>query len=581
MKKKSDPRPSLNKNESSMIRDMKLNAPNVRNFSRIFESSQHTWGFWQRTFPEELDWDSGCTKKKQVTDLQHLFYTALHSDDIVKVVKMMLCLALQLQQLPPNFSLDGVTGTNCGLALQDFYMATIGTILHSDEGLARSLDGLECMLLQCEFYINLGNLRKVWMITRRAVTFAQLLQLHQQAPDQSTDLAIRGECVWQQIWQLDRGFSLILGLPYSVPEYQCSYPAGSDQNLGQPAETRFLCRLGVIMGHIIDRNQNDGQMTYSTTLSIDEELEDCKRMMPDEWWKSSHYYHSSPDLHFHTYSAKVRFLNVRKLLHLPFLLKSYENNRYSESRQAILDCSREMIVAINSLRDEKNPVLKRCDMADFLAFSAALTLVIDLLARQRPRVPHDLPQDKKDWQMVHCAMQDLRRSSQMASCIIAGQSAKVLEDLYTAYQHDFKTVDFHSPATDPAASRPFEVDIPFFGKVSIRRLQGRGDWHSDQQSGEGNTSTPSDPPPTPPSDLQNGHHQTSHTTDSLDSNAFDPFFDPVLSSDSSLYPYTTDLVTQPWQQGGDSEDWMSMFDAGALENWSWFPNDGEDRNFLC
>lgn len=568
--KKPDSRHSLDKNESQMLRDMKLRAPNVRTFSKIFESSQHIWAFWQRMFREELDWGPTCAKEKQVAALQHLFYTTLHSDDTVRVVKVTLCLALQLQQLPPKFSLGTGTGTDYGLALQDFYMTTIGTILHSDEGLVRSLDGLECLLLQCEFYINLGNLRKVWMITRRAVTFAQLLQLHQKVPGQSTDLATRGKGVWQQIWQLDRGFSLILGLPYSVPEYQCSYPAGSAWALGRPNEERFLCRLAVIMGHIIDRNQTDGKMTYSTTLSLDEELDECKRMMPDEWWNSSHDYHSSPDHIFHTYSAKLRFMNIRKLLHLPFLLRSYENNRYSESRQAILDCSREMIAAINSLRDEKNPVLKRCDMADFLAFSAALTLVIDLLARHRPRLPHDLLQDKKDWQLVHSAMHDLRRSSQVASCMVAGQSAKVLEDLCATYQHDFKTVDFHSATTGPA-SRPFEVDIPFFGKVSIRRLQGR-DRQSDQQPGS--TS----------SDLQKDHHHhTPHTTtdSSWDSSAFDPFIDPILSSDSSLYPYTTDLAAQPWQQGGVNEDWTSMFDSSMLENWIWLPNDEEDRTYPC
>ena len=359
-----------------------------------------------------------------------------------------------------------------------------------------------------------------------------------------------------------------------MPEYQCSYPAGSAWALGRPTEERFLCRLGVIMGHIIDRNQNDSKITYSITLSLDEELDDCSRIMPDDWWNSSHDPDSSPDQIFHTYSSKLRFLNVRKLLHLPFLLKSYENNRYSESRHAILDCSREMITAINNLRDEKNPVLKRCDMADFLGFSAALTLVIDLLARHHPRIPHDLLQDRMDWRLVHRAMHDLRRSSQVASCMVAGQSAKVLEDLCAAYQHDFKTVDFHSMTTTGPTSRPFEVDIPFFGKVSIRRLQGR-DSQPDQQS----ASTP------PPADHPNGHHQTPHTTiDSSswdNSSAFDPpFIDPVLSSDSSLYPYTADLVAQPWQQGGMNEDWTTMFDASMLENWVWFPNDDEENDIL-
>ena len=103
-------------------------------------------------------------------------------------VKVVLCLALHIQQLPTDLD-----STKIGLVvplhdLQATYMAAAESMLASGEGFAGTVGGVECMILQSNYYINLGNLRKVWPIVRRAVSLAQLLDLQHK-----TDAEIRPE----------------------------------------------------------------------------------------------------------------------------------------------------------------------------------------------------------------------------------------------------------------------------------------------------------------------------------------------------------------------------------------------------
>jgi hypothetical protein len=115
-------------------------------------------------------------------------------------------------------------------------------------------------------------MRKLWLIVRRAVGFARLQYVQENTND-------RYQKIWSELWQLDRGFSLILGLPYTCPESLLPQRTGLEA---------FLCHLGTIGGHIIERNlDRSKKMTYSITMKIDEEIEECKNMMPQSWWTST------------------------------------------------------------------------------------------------------------------------------------------------------------------------------------------------------------------------------------------------------------------------------------------------------
>jgi hypothetical protein len=123
-----------------------------------------------------------------------------------------------------------------------------------------------------EFYINIGNMLKLWLIVRRPVSLAQLLGVQE-------SINGRYQKIWSELWQLDREFSLILGLPDTCPKSLLPQRTGLEA---------FLCHLGTIGGHIIERNlDHSKKMTYSITMKIDEEMEECNNMMPQSWWTST------------------------------------------------------------------------------------------------------------------------------------------------------------------------------------------------------------------------------------------------------------------------------------------------------
>ena len=412
--------------------------PSMKDLTAILIQGHHSWKVWLQAFPEQLIHKLSGTRDEQAITLCGLIYSSLHSADRALVAKIVLCTLLQIQQLPRGSSCaDPVLQQNC--------LDSADSLLASDEGLAGTPDGLECMLLQAEYYINLANLRKVWFIFRRALNLAQMLGLHQVLDDANAQLMQRRKELWMQLWQMDRGFSMILGLPCATSDTQ--YPVV----LLEMHEELFLRDLGVVMGRIIARNQNHSQMTYAVTLAIDEELEECKELMPPSWWEPRQRNSTSSDVVFPEYSKKIRFYTTRKLLHLPFMLKAYTDRRYEGSRIATLKASKATIGDFQALRDERLLARKMCEMADFEAFCAAMTIVVDLVSR------HPRDDEESDWQIILDVANDRNRASYEVNCSVAAKGAQVLKDLYDSRSHSI------------SSNSSLELDIPYFGKIRIRQ----------------------------------------------------------------------------------------------------------------
>ena len=542
------------KHDHEILQTLKLHMPNVKEMSSILRSGQFSLGIWRSTYPEELGTRLDNARGDPNTTLQDHIYRSLYSGDVAVAAKTMLCLTLHIQQLPSDLNAARISLPASSEALQKYYMTSVESLLASDEGLAGTVDGLECMILQSEFYINVGNLRKVWLIVRRAVSLAQLLGLQCETNDVDDKLALRRSAVWLELWQRDRGFSLILGLPYATLESQLPACTSESEDFQLGTERRLFRDLGIAMGHVVDRNQNRSKLTYSVTLKIDEELEECKNTMPASWWETSPDLHMPLDAICSMFVSKMRFYTVRKLLHLPFMLKVSSDHRYEGSRLVALECSREMIKIFRVLRDDERPVMKMCDMVDFQIFSAAMTLVVELLGCPRSVAQRDPYQEKSDWELVHEVMQKLKSTSQSMVCRVAAQGARVLEDFYNA-RNGYSTT----------GEDVYEIDIPYFGKVQIRRGQrgfaAKSSPPNPQTNNQRHTLRQTVAEPT--SQLNDGFQTPQHSL-----NVFEGSIDSLVSPDSYFFPLPGAL--QPWQ-GGDT-GWTSMFDSSVGEDWNWFPN---------
>ena len=524
------------KSAHRILRDLRLQIPNSVDLLSILQAGRSIIDLWSAAFPNAL----GAAESVSPERLRDHIYRCLYSDNITDVTKLMLCLALHFQQLPSDLETMQINLPAPLDYLQEYYMTSAESLLSSDERISGTLDGLECMILQSEFYINMGNLRKVWLIVRRAVNLAQLLGLHlRMNTDPDSRLLMRRNALWTELWQRERGFSLILGLPCSTLESQLP-PSISDNNASDSQRMKgFLRDLGIVMGHIIGRDQDLRGKTYSTTLKIEEELEECQSTLSAKWWDFTPDPATPIDVVRNMFATKMRFYTVQRLLHLPFLLKAFSDRRFEGSRSSTLKSSREIIKVYNVLRDEQRPVLKVCDMADFQVFAAAMTLAIDLLARSGTPENTDLQREELDWQLVLQTAGILGRLSRSRKgCEVAGLGARVLEDF--AHLRD-------------GPEGVCKVNIPYFGRVEIRR---RNTQHNERTSY------------TPLSS------QTSHRAQSQQEpmGTSEDSIGSMVSSDSYLFPLPG--ASQHLQVA--EESWTQMLDLSMVDGWSWFPGGDAD-----
>ncbi len=230
--------------------------------------------------------------------------------------------------------------------------------------------------------------------------------------------------------------------------------------LGQPTEQTegdtLMLRISSIVAKVVDRNQNP-TLDFSLTLRLDQEMDDLAQSVPKDWWGMTDASAPSIEEHFDRLLSQFYFHLVRKLLHLPFMLKSSADKRYQYSYTAALDSSRDMIRFYGALRgsDTVGPFI--CKLIDFQAFSAAMLILLNLYgysygSRKNTR------QDQSDSALVDTTIEILRRASKEAGGIVAAQSLKALEMIAEAR---------HGCTKEHDAQGTVKVSIPYFGTLSV------------------------------------------------------------------------------------------------------------------
>lgn len=242
--------------------------------------------------------------------------------------------------------------------------------------------------------------------------------------------------------------SLVLGLPYSIAD---SHPGLLMSHTDTSTYSHVAHKIGIISGHIAERNQNYQEADYSITMQIAEELKACGEKIPREWWHNSNPT-MSLDALYSLQTLKLIYFQHLKILHLPFMLKSNTNKSYEPNRIATLEATRGMISAYRALRDGTGISIVMCDLMDFQVFTAVIVLIINLFAR-----PGDtLEQQAKDWDLVSYTTSTLRKVSEVMDCAVARQASQVLDYLLQAHDGAY------------AGPEAYEAVIPYFGRVRIR-----------------------------------------------------------------------------------------------------------------
>ena len=440
--------------------------PSPKDLETILDASSQWWNVWRHVFPTFSDLRS--------EPFRECVSRSLGSENPAEVAKIILCIAISLDQMPGGFEEKKLSLPCPARELMEHYVNKVDELITSDDGIAATVDGIECIVLEAKFHINLGRPRRAWILFRRAIGFAQLLGIHRLGNNPIGDdpFILRQQSLWTHLFQGDRFLSLILGLPYAVPERFCTIHIPSD-NIGLRPGEIYLLRISPLLGKIIDRNQDPSHMSFAATLRLDAELEEISQTLPADWWIIQ------PGLGRHTEEFFDKMITqffhhqIRTLIHLPFMLKSALDKRYQYSHQAALESSREQIRHFSILREATDAGPFVCKLVDFQAFTAAMLILLNIMGyKQNSKCPTTMSanavvsnesqeQDIRDWELIDETITCLRRASNEPGGIVALQSVKALEFLSC-----FRNKDAEKES-ECCQDKNCRISIPYFGTITI------------------------------------------------------------------------------------------------------------------
>ncbi|KAE8552063.1 hypothetical protein EYB25_005954 [Talaromyces marneffei] len=419
---------------------------------RIRDLAVDWWSVWFHMFPELHDKDMSL-----LVGERDYFEIPNSPGDVAKFI---LCHLMCIDQLPAGFDYNSLEMPIVPCEYADRCVDTIDRLIIKDEDLCGTLPSLEAILLLSKWYTNIGRPRKAWLTTRRGVELAQLAGLHistAKEPHPDDKLYDRRLKLWTMLGLNDRFLCMILGLPYAIQE-RLYRPQVERRLKTEPRNMETYClQLSLIMGPIIDRNQEDpAKMSIAETLKLDQDMSAMARSMPDHFWQQQIPEKKlSIDEGVERLLLPFMFHYMRATLHLPFMLQSHIDRRYQFSREAALESSRNALLAYNKLRsgDMISPYI--CRFIDFQAFSAAMLLIINVIGYSEDAPNHSPEQDDKDWAIIDATTEVLRHAAMEHAGTVVQQSLIILEGLS-------KNMEMEC-----SADVSCKVSVPYFGSVTV------------------------------------------------------------------------------------------------------------------
>ncbi|KAJ6787004.1 hypothetical protein PWT90_07429 [Aphanocladium album] len=312
----------------------------------------------------------------------------------VLLAQHMLLLVTLLNSLPPT-SVDAIPDLSMTHRemIERLYNAATKLVTSNNEFMT-CVEGIESYLMEMMYQTSVGNLRRAWLVNRRAINTAQMMGLQTGritssvvVLDEGTLKRVRPDYMWFRLVYADRHLSLLLGLPqattdniFASPEMLETYP---------PLE-RFERILCVACSLILQRNSAEHN-DLDTTYEIDKTLQRAATLLPPQWWMVSPLaidaFSCKDD---HAFHEALRLMNqfvyhhLLVQLHLPYmLLPSTADPRIDCSKITVANASRSILSRFISFHNSAG-FTACCRGIDFIAFIASTTLcLVHIEARRR------------------------------------------------------------------------------------------------------------------------------------------------------------------------------------------------------
>ncbi|KAH8593111.1 hypothetical protein B0O99DRAFT_462832, partial [Bisporella sp. PMI_857] len=323
------------------------------------------------------------------------------SDHPTLLARALLRLASSIQQFDPSFDCSQLRLSEPPRKAMDRYFQLARSLVTSSNQVIDSLEGLECLILECLYLVNLGNLRQAMLHVRRCLTLAQLLGLHLPNPTLALPSAldpntrVSGAVCWDRIVCIERYVALLLGVPTAIPVVGDGTNIVEANNASirrSPAEKLDLFHAA-IAGQIIQRNQNRDEHEMAATAEIDAGFERIAKTLSPSWWAPPNFMElvrdvaNSPDRLMADVlrsQAQIIHYNFRAVLHLPYLLSNTLARSFDRSKTICVSSCREVLSRFISFRSFMR-VVYCCRFVDFCAFTASLALLLAHLSNHQSR----------------------------------------------------------------------------------------------------------------------------------------------------------------------------------------------------
>ncbi|KAI1378035.1 hypothetical protein F4677DRAFT_453740 [Hypoxylon crocopeplum] len=314
----------------------------------------------------------------------------------VLIARKLLMLGIYLQGFSPSITqeLNGLSIPHHNI--MHCAVETASRLVTSDDDLAGTIEGIECIMMESMYHNNGGNLRRAYLTIRRALVIAQMIGLDRgsnlpllKVLEPATRIRIDPELMWFRIIQSDRYLSLMLGLPPGTTDN--SFATAKMLEGCSPMERmeRIESAAG---GRIIQRKDAD-MHDLKVTQEIDTMFQDAAASMPPQWWLAPDLSsRASDDLEaiHDTVRLMDQFAHYHMLqrLHLPYLLHPSTDPKYDYSKITAVMASRELLSRFVPFRSS-DAFSSFCRGVDFLAFIASTALClahVDARRQKRGRV---------------------------------------------------------------------------------------------------------------------------------------------------------------------------------------------------
>ncbi|KAJ5627896.1 hypothetical protein N7490_010124 [Penicillium lividum] len=373
------------------------------------------------------------------------------------IAKALVCLSLGVLQSPLEFDFSVLQMSMDAQEFASRCCEAVDRLVVRDDDFSATLPGIECHLLLSKFHMNEGRLRKAWLINRRAIELAHLAGMHlsTKTPQPLDTLFERRLKIWCSLATLDRCISLILGLPYVTSD--AFYIPQVERRLksAESAAEQYMLRIGIITGHMIDRNQNPTEMCLETTLKLDQELIDAWNSMPNSQMGSEPGLGESRAQYLERIPLQFMPKVLRALLHLPFMLKAPHDPRYSFCHKTAIQSAREAQAFYKILRSSIRSYL--CKIVDFMAFTMGMLLLVHLHGYSEESPDHSKEEDERDWELVGDLVAILRQAAAVSGGSVAAESANILGEMHKC----------RLERGDWDLATSCKITVPYFGTITV------------------------------------------------------------------------------------------------------------------